>query len=97
MRKITVVSRHAAQTKKKARDKRKRDPRGLSRPVTTLAFVVCPRRTLYDAGIRTVGQLANRTAADLRAIKGIGPKSVDEVMRVLRGLGLSLKTARAAA
>lgn len=46
---------------------------------------------LKREGIHTVGELVNRSEADLLDIRNFGAKSIDEVKLKLVGLGLQLK------
>ncbi len=47
---------------------------------------------LTDAGIRTVGGLARKTAADILALEGVGEKAVEEVRDALGKMGVTLKS-----
>jgi DNA-directed RNA polymerase subunit alpha len=46
---------------------------------------------LSDAGIRTVGGLAKKSAAQLKELDGVGDKAITEISDALEALGLSLK------
>lgn len=69
-----------------------------SRPTTTLGSLYMAgwiggraRWRLHDAGIETLGELAEKTVDDLRAIPGIGKTTLAEIQRALEALGFSLK------
>lgn len=47
---------------------------------------------LTNAGIRTVGGLARKTAADILALEGVGEKAVDEIKDALARLGVTMKS-----
>src|SRR5262249_9966414 len=58
-------------------------------PVDDLKLPPRAASSLRREGITTVGQLATKTEAELLAIDGIGPASVEEIKAKLTGLGLT--------
>ena len=71
-----------------------RDPEPLAAPVHTLwgreALPVAISNRLRDGDIKTVGELTDRTADDLKDL-GLRPPQVDEVRLVLHRKGLALR------
>lgn len=49
------------------------------------------RRALCTGGVRTVGDLCERTQTDLLRIKGFGPGCLKEIEKILGAHGLALK------
>jgi DNA-directed RNA polymerase subunit alpha len=64
--------------------------RKLSVPVQELELSVRASNCLEAAKIETVGQLAQKTDADLLAIRSLGKTSLREIKRKLADIGLSL-------
>ncbi len=62
----------------------------LEMPIEELELSVRSFNCLKRSGISTVGDLANRTEADMMKVKNLGKKSLDEVIAKLRALGLDL-------
>ena len=50
--------------------------------------------SLYAAGIKTVGELVQKSEQDLLAIRGFGENSLNRVKRALKSLGVSLCAAK---
>ena len=63
----------------------------LALPIEELELTVRSYNCLKREGVDTVGELINRTEADLLDIRNFGQKSIDEVKMKLAGLGLALK------
>jgi len=63
----------------------------LALPIEDLELTVRSYNCLKREGVDTVGELINRTEADLLDIRNFGQKSIDEVKMKLAGMGLSLK------
>jgi DNA-directed RNA polymerase subunit alpha len=63
----------------------------LALPIEDLDMTVRSYNCLKREGVNTVGELINRTEADLLDIRNFGQKSIDEVKMKLAGMGLSLK------
>lgn len=61
------------------------------RPVTELDLSVRSRRIIDLLKVRTIGDLANRTEADLLACPNFGQTSLNEIKSKLEELGLSLR------
>jgi DNA-directed RNA polymerase subunit alpha len=62
----------------------------LDRPIEELDLTERPRNCLKRAQINTIGELVQRTPADLLAITNFGQKSLDEVLQRLDERGLAL-------
>jgi len=45
---------------------------------------------LEEASIRTVGGLVRKKKDDILSLDGIGPKGLDEIVSLLKGMGLTL-------
>lgn len=67
------------------------DPNVLNRSVAELELSVRSRKCLQRLGITTLGELTQRTEAELMAIKNFGQTSLIEIKRRLAELGLSLR------
>jgi carbon monoxide dehydrogenase subunit G len=69
----------------------------LALPLEELNLPLRSYNSLRRDGVHTVGELAARTPAELLAVEGIGPASVEEIRRKLaeRGLGLGESPASA--
>lgn len=65
-------------------------PAHWDRLVEELEFSIRTANCLQNAGIRTVGQLAQRTHAELLKTKNFGRKSLKEVIEMLASMGLTL-------
>ena len=63
----------------------------LALPIEELELTVRSYNCLKREGVDSVGELINRTEADLLDIRNFGQKSIDEVKMKLAGLGLALK------
>ncbi len=63
----------------------------LEMPVADLQLSVRARKCLTRLGINTVGELINKTADELLAVRNFGVTSLNEVRGKLAELGLSLK------
>ncbi|WP_279063875.1 DNA-directed RNA polymerase subunit alpha [Dermabacter hominis] len=63
----------------------------LALPINDLNLTVRSYNCLMREGVYTVGELTNRSEADLLDIRNFGQKSIDEVKAKLAELGLSLK------
>jgi hypothetical protein len=62
----------------------------LARSVDDLELSVRSQVALDKAGIRTIGELAQKTESELLKLKKFGPKSLKEVKMILEELGLTL-------
>jgi DNA-directed RNA polymerase subunit alpha len=62
----------------------------LEMPIEELELSVRSFNCLKRSGISTVGDLTNKTEADMMKVKNLGKKSLDEVIAKLSELGLSL-------
>ncbi len=60
-------------------------------PIEHLDLSIRARRCMENLEIRTVGDLARRSEAELLASKNFGQTSLNEVRRKLEGMGISLK------
>ncbi|MDR2985564.1 MAG: hypothetical protein LBV34_12050 [Nocardiopsaceae bacterium] len=63
---------------------------GADAPIDDLKLPPRATASLHKNGIATVGQLASKDEAELRAIDGIGPASVDDIKSKLKDLGFTL-------
>jgi DNA-directed RNA polymerase subunit alpha len=63
----------------------------LSKSVDELQLSVRARKCLSKLNIRTIGDLANKTDAELLGVKNFGMTSLNEIKKVLSGLGLGLR------
>jgi len=63
----------------------------LHRPVSELELSVRSRKCLQRLGIATIGELVQRSAAELMSIKNFGQTSLTEIERQLTQVGLSLR------
>lgn len=63
----------------------------LALPIEDLEMTVRSYNCLKREGVNSVGELINRTEADLLDIRNFGQKSIDEVKMKLAGMGLGLK------
>jgi DNA-directed RNA polymerase subunit alpha len=61
------------------------------KPVNELDLSVRSRRALDTLGVRSVGELANLTEAQLLACKNFGQTSLQEIKKKLESLGLALR------
>lgn len=66
------------------------DPDVLKTRIETLDLSSRTLTALEDANIRTIGGLVRKKKDDILALDGIGPKGVDEIVELLKGLGVSL-------
>ena len=60
-------------------------------PIEDLDLTVRSYNCLKREGIHTVGELINRSEADLLDIRNFGSKSIDEIKAKLHSMGMSLK------
>jgi DNA-directed RNA polymerase subunit alpha len=63
----------------------------LGKPVSELSLSVRPRLCLQRLGIRTLGELVQRTASELLGAPNFGAPSLAEVREKLAQLGLALR------
>ncbi len=71
--------------------KRNNAEAALNKPVTELNLSVRARRALQNLNIRTLGELASKTEAELMGVKNFGQTSLVEVREKLAENGLSLR------
>lgn len=62
----------------------------LSRSVDELELSVRSYNCLKNANVRTIGELVQKTEADLLKVKNFGRKSLHEIQEILQGMGLKL-------
>jgi DNA-directed RNA polymerase subunit alpha len=62
----------------------------LSRSVEELELSVRSYNCLKNADIRTIGELVQKTEAEMLKTKNFGRKSLNEIKEILQGMGLSL-------
>ena len=65
--------------------------KSLEKPIHDLNLSVRSRKALQTLGIRTIGELAARTEAELMGVKNFGQTSLEEVKEHLALIGLSLR------
>ncbi|TSC68255.1 MAG: hypothetical protein G01um101472_86 [Parcubacteria group bacterium Gr01-1014_72] len=68
------------------------DPEILKTRIETLGLSLRTEKALSSANIRTVGGLVRKKEEDILDIEGLGTKGVQEIRRVLSGLGASLRS-----
>jgi len=66
------------------------DPDVLKTRIETLDLSARTLAALEEANIRTVGGLVRKKKDDILALEGIGPKGVDEIVELLKGMGAQL-------
>jgi DNA-directed RNA polymerase subunit alpha len=66
------------------------DPDILKTRIETLDLSARTLTALEEANIRTVGGLVRKKKDDILALEGIGPKGVDEIVDLLKGMGAQL-------
>lgn len=66
------------------------DPDVLKTRIETLDLSSRTLNALEEANIRTIGGLVRKKKDDILALDGIGPKGVEEIVSLLKGLGVSL-------
>ena len=66
------------------------DPDVLKTRIETLDLSARTLAALEEANIRTVGGLVRKKKDDILALEGIGPKGVDEIVDLLKGMGAQL-------
>ena len=59
--------------------------------IEELELSIRPSNCLKRAGIQTVEDLVKKTEEDMLKVRNLGRKSLDEVIRKLESMGLSLK------
>ncbi len=62
----------------------------LNRSVDELELSVRSYNCLKNANVRTIGELVQKTEADLLKVKNFGRKSLHEIQEILQGMGLKL-------
>ncbi|OGD32211.1 DNA-directed RNA polymerase subunit alpha [Candidatus Azambacteria bacterium RIFCSPHIGHO2_02_FULL_52_12] len=78
--------------KKEESGEKEKDGDALKTKVSDLALGSRAMRALEEAGIKTVSGLIRKTESDILALEGMGEKGVSEIKKVLKKLGVSLKT-----
>lgn len=71
--------------------KRNNAEQALNKPVSDLNLTVRARKALQMLNIRTLGELASRTEAELMGVKNFGATSLTEIKQRLSEHGLSLR------
>jgi len=71
-------------------DKTEVDPDILKTRIETLDLSSRTLAALEEANIRTIGGLVRKKKDDILALDGIGPKGVDEIVELLKGLSVGL-------
>jgi DNA-directed RNA polymerase subunit alpha len=85
------VSKPESATAEAAVDAPEVDADILKTRIETLDLTVRTMNALTEANIRTVGGLVRKRKDDILALDGIGPKGVDEIVDILKALGVALK------
>ena len=65
--------------------------KALAMNIEELELSIRPSNCLKRAGIQTVEDLVKKTEEDMLKVRNLGRKSLDEVIRKLESMGLSLK------
>lgn len=86
-----VVPKEVSEGKGDTDNKRELDTEFLKTRIENLGFSQRTTNALTNANIRTVGGLARKREVDLGNIEGLGPKSIDEIRKVLVGYDITLK------
>jgi len=63
-----------------------------NKPVDDLQLSVRARKCLQKLNLRTIGELTNKTEAELLGVKNFGVTSLNEIKKALTNLGLSLRS-----
>jgi DNA-directed RNA polymerase alpha subunit len=66
----------------------------LSRPIDELAMSVRAARCLERLGVKTIGELVQKTTAELLQQPNFGRRSLLEIELILEDMGLSLRPGR---
>ena len=66
------------------------DPEVLKTRIEALDLSARTLAALEEANIRTIGGLVRKKKDDILALDGIGPKGVEEVVDLLKGMGVAL-------
>ena len=66
------------------------DPDVLKTRIETLDLSARTQAALEEANIRTIGGLVRKKKDDILALDGIGPKGVDEIVDLLKGMNVAL-------
>lgn len=69
------------------------DPDVLKTRIETLELTPRTLTALEDASIRTIGGLVRKSADDILALDGIGPKGLEEIEELLSKMNIALKSA----
>ena len=83
MDEVSIMKSQETSTKSTASD--------LNKSIETLDLSVRPLNCLRRAGINTIGDLVNKTEDDLKVVRNLGQKSLDELKEKLEALGLSFR------
>jgi DNA-directed RNA polymerase subunit alpha len=83
-------SQEAVAVEEPASEKSDVDPDVLKTRIETLDLSARTLTALEEANIRTIGGLVRKKKDDILALDGIGPKGVDEIVELLKNLGVSL-------
>lgn len=81
----------ATKISEEAKSKKEIDPEFLKTRIETLGFSPRTANALANANIRTLGGLVRKKEEDILDIDGLGTKGVQEIKKVLAGLGITLK------
>ncbi len=79
-----------AETSVQQETKAEIDPDILKTRIETLDLSSRTLSALEEANIRTIGGLVRKKKDDILALDGIGPKGVEEIIDLLKGMGVSL-------
>lgn len=59
--------------------------------IEDIGFSARIMKVMAEEGIRTIGGLARKRESDLRELNGLGEKAIDEIKKVLKNHGITLK------
>lgn len=86
-----IIPKDTGASKEAQGERRELDTEFLKTRIETLGFSQRTINALANANIRTIGGLARKREADLENIEGLGPKSVQEIKKILAEYDITLK------
>lgn len=86
---IDEPAEHSETEQQNTADDEKVDPDLLKTRIETLDLSKRTHTALENANIRTIGGLVRKRKDDILALEGMGPKGVDEIVELLKNMGIS--------